>query len=390
MFRIGPFTLTEGEVEKRKKYLELTPQDEERLRRAHPFLQERAGDIIDRFYEYLLSHEHSREMLSAPGLVDRLKKLQTEYFLELTSGNYDLGYFENRLKVGQAHHRIGLAPEWYLGAYVKYLHIASDVLSQAFARDYEGFYQTMVSLTKVIYLDMGLALDAYYFSSQAAQKRLTDLIVHDLQNPVAGIVGVLEVLLAKQGGLSEEERDAVREARRRCQDLSNMIFNVLQVSRAEAAPLQTYVENLDLGPLVRQVAEGFQALAAHGGQKLKVEAPDRLSARTDQSLLRRILENLIRNALRHTPPGTEVVLRAEAGEGGRPRLSVRDDGPGIPPDLQHYLFEPFGALVLREVGRHVDTGLGLASCRASAQALGAKLEVQSDGKRGTTFTLVLP
>jgi hypothetical protein len=72
MFRVGSFVLTLEEVAKRKKYLEITPRDEQLLKDAHPHLVRQTPGIIERFYEYLLSHEHTREMLSAPGLVDRL------------------------------------------------------------------------------------------------------------------------------------------------------------------------------------------------------------------------------------------------------------------------------------------------------------------------------
>lgn len=389
MLQIGSFVLTPQEVEKRKTYLEITPADEQRLREAHPHLERHGQAVIDRFYEYLLSHEPTRQILSAPGLVERLKGLQTRYFSELTSGDYGLAYFENRLRVGQAHHRIGLSPEWYLGAYLKYLHIASDILSAAFGRDFERFYQTMVSLTKIIYLDMGLAIDAYHFSAQASKRQFTDLIVHDLQNPVAGIEAVLQVLAAKSKGLSEEEQAAVLEAQRRCKDLSHMIANVLQVSRAEAGGLQTYVENLDLAQLVRKTCETYAKAAELEGKSLRVEAPAALPLRSDQTLLRRILENLVRNALRHTPRGTQVTVNVGRDDGGA-SITVSDDGPGIPPDVQRALFEPFGGLILRAAGRRVDTGLGLASCKAAADALGAKLAVASDGKRGTAFTLLLP
>lgn len=401
MFSIGSFTLTEDEVAKRKAYLEITPDDERRLTEAHPFLDRHTKVIIDRFYDYLLSHEHTRRMLSAPGLVDRLKGLQSTYFRELTGGAYGLAYFENRFRVGQTHHRIGLSPEWYLGAYVKYLHIASDVLSNAFGRDQERFFRTIVSLTKIIYLDMGLALDAYHFSAQAGiekanvdlrqmqvvKQQLTDMIIHDLQNPLAGIASALQVLDRKGASFTESERAALREASRRCKDLSVMIMNVLQVSRAEQGRLEAYIEDLELGSIAREAADGFKHLAESEGRTVRVAAPSAVHARSDQTLLRRILDNLLRNALRHTPPGTAVTIRVESGP---VRMSVIDEGPGIPPEIQAKLFEPFGAAALRASGLRVDTGLGLASCRASARALGAEISVQSDGKRGTSFTLLLP
>lgn len=404
VFSIGSFILTEDEVQKRKRYLEITPDDERRLKEAHPILQKHTKAIIDRFYDYLLAHEHTRKMLEAPGLVDRLKVLQTKYFDELTGGEYGLSYFENRLRVGQVHHRIGLSPEWYMGAYLKYLHVASDVLSMAYARDYERFYQTMVSLTKLIYLDMGLSLDAYHYSAQeglkksneemkrlqAAKRQLTDMIVHDLQNPLTGIASALRVIEARGTPLSEGEHLALQEALRRCDDLAQMIMNVLQVSRAETGELQTYIENLDVAALAREVAGSFRLASEQDERLIILEATNPVPARSDQNLLRRILQNLLRNALRHTPRGTKIVVRADAVSDGRARLSVIDDGPGIPPEVQPLLFEPFGAAALRTAGRHVDTGLGLASCRISARALGAEITVESDGKRGSTFTLILP
>jgi signal transduction histidine kinase len=411
MFRIGTFELTPAEVAKRKGYLELTPADERRLREAHPYLQKHAQSIIDRFYDYLLGHEHTRAMLTAPGLVERLKKLQTQYFIELTSGEYDLAYFENRLRVGQVHHRIGLAPEWYLGAYIKYLHIASDILSSAFARDHERFFQTLISLTKIISLDKGLALDAYHFSAQeglekktlelektneelqrlqAAKRQLTDMIVHDLQNPLTGLASAIQVIRSTEPGVSESTRQALAEATRRCDDLSQMIMNVLQVSRGESGELPTYLENLDIAQISRREAESFRSTAELEGREVVVESPPTVLSRSDQTLLKRILQNLIRNALRHTPRGTKVIVRVTPLDDQRTRVSVLDDGPGIPKAVQAHLFEPFGAAALRSAGVRVDTGLGLPSCLVMARALGAELSVDSDGRSGSVFSLLLP
>lgn len=403
MFQIGSLVLTPEVVSGRKIYLEITSQDEQRLKEAHPHLVRHTPGIIDRFYDYLLAHHHTRAMLSAPGLIERLKGLQTKYFLELTSGEYDLAYFENRLRVGQVHHRIGLSPEWYMGAYVKYLHIASDVLSSAFGRDYERYFQTIVSLTKVISLDKSLAIDAYHHAAQealeksneelrraqAAKRQLTDMIVHDLQNPLSGMSAALQVISGSEG-LSPSTQAALEEAKRRCEDLASMILNVLQVSRAETAELRPYLENFEIAQATREVADAFRTVAELDGRSIRAETPQAMMLRSDESLVRRILQNLIRNAIRHTPRGTHVVVRLTGGDGDQVTLSVIDDGPGIPKELQSALFEPFGASKLRHAGVRVDTGLGLPSCWVMARAIAAELKVESDGRRGTTFTLILP
>lgn len=405
---VGSFTITEDDVRKRKEYLEITAEDERRLRDVHQRLQPHAQEVIDRFYEFLLSHEPTRRFLSEPGLVAHLKQLQLKYFSELTSGNYDLAYCQNRVKVGQAHYRAGLSPEWYLGAYVKYVHIVTDVLGLSFGGDFESFFQTLVSLTKVIYLDTGLALDAYYFAAQEqlraknaaleqaneelrklqrAKQQLTDMIVHDLQNPLAGIVGFLRILRARKDLLDDSICTALDEALRRCDDLSQMIMNVLQVSRAESGKLQLYVENVNLGALVEETSADLRTISQT--RTIVTEGPRPMYIRTDAHLVKRIIYNLVRNALRHTPDGTRVVVRWEPVSDGIVRLSVIDDGPGIPPELHPKLFDPFGAPELRQAGLRVDTGLGLAFCRLAARTLGTDVSISSDGKRGTTFSIEL-
>jgi signal transduction histidine kinase len=409
MFILGAFTLTASEVSKRKEYLEITSEDERRLKEAHVHLESHVTTIIERFYEYLLSHDHTRQMFSAPGLVERLKGLQTKYFRELTSGEYGLKYFENRLRVGQVHHRIGLAPEWYLGAYDKYLQLASDVLSTAFGRDYERFFQTIISLNKIISLDKGLALDAYHYSAKEALERqanelkkaneglqrlqdtkqqLSDMIVHDLQNPLAGVISVLQTFDSKPTGLRPDEREILKEGLRRCDDLSQMILNVLQISRADSGHLETHFEGIDLASLASDVTESFRIVADVEGRTLVFESPPSVPIRSDRSLIQRVLQNLIRNALRHTPKDTQIVVRVDVLPAGRARVRVIDDGPGISTEVQSHLFDPFGATRLRNAGMRVDVGLGLASCKVAAQALEAEISVESDGIHGTSFALL--
>jgi signal transduction histidine kinase len=405
-------SVSDREVIERKRYLEITSADEDQLRAVHGIVKARAPEIIDRFYEYLLGHEHTRAILEAPGLIERLKALQTRYFLELTSGDYGPAYFESRIRLGQVHHRIGLSPEWYIGAYLKYLQIVSDVLSTAFGRDQERFFQTNVSLMKVIYLDMGLTLDAYHLAAetalreqaeeleaanaklrelQAAKQLLSDMIVHDLQNPLAGVQGFLQILSQKMEGQSPRVREAMDEALRACNSLSAMILNVLQISRAESGRLEPHFEDLDLATVVAEAARPYESLFPREGRELRVDVPPALPLCTDRHLVQRILQNLLRNALRHTPPGTRVVVRTERrDEDAGVLLSVIDDGPGIPPDLQRCLFEPFGSPKLRAAGVRVDSGLGLAFCRVASEALGAEFRLESDGRSGAAFHLLLP
>jgi len=406
VFRIGNFVLTEEEVRQRKAYLEIGEEEERLIREAHPYLVQHSDQMVERFYEYLLSHEHTRKILSQPGLIERLKKLQKKYFLELTQGRYDLAYFENRLKVGLAHERIGLSAQWYLGAYNKYLRTANEVLFEAFGGDRENLLRTREALGKVVFLDMSLALDAYTLSSNErlaeeavalaqanerlreldmAKRRLTDAIVHDLQNPLTGIVAFLDVLQAKKEGLSKSERGALREALARCDDLSQLIMNVLQLSRAEEGQLELYHETVDLAEVTRAAAEAFSLVAELGGRRVVTnigEGP--VVVRTDQSLLRRVLYNLIRNALRHTPQGTRVEIDVAAGPPAT--IWVRDNGPGLSPEVRSRVGEAVGSPV-DEAARNAELGLGLSFCNMAAQALGISFRAENGPERGVVFVL---
>ncbi|MEK7468611.1 MAG: protoglobin domain-containing protein [Planctomycetota bacterium] len=395
--------LTPEDIARRKAYLDITAEDERLLREVHPLLAGHAEAVIERFYSYLLSNENTRRMLEAPGLVERLKGLQRAYFEKLTAGDYGMAYFQDRVRVGHTHERVGLAPEWYMGAYNAYLQIVSDVLRRAFPPDDERCVRTITALSKVVMLDMGLAIDAYIERArgrleqrnaelirlQSAKQTLTDMIVHDLQNPLAGIRAFLEHFSSRKEAVTGTEREALEEALRRCDDLGEMVMNVLQVSRAETGNLQVYLEDLDLADLAKRSVAAFELHARHEGRPILLEAALPVKVRSDQSLLKRIFYNLIRNALRHTPRGTNITIRVSPAGEGRGEFVVTDDGPGIPPHVQPLLFERFGAATLRDAGLRVDTGLGLAFCRSAIDALGGRIAVESDGHKGTTFRIAI-
>jgi signal transduction histidine kinase len=405
-FRIGELVLTKDELHKRKRYLEITSEDEQRLRAVHEYVVPHLDEMVDRFYDYLLAHEEtSRLLMASSGRLEKLREIQKQYFLDLTCGRYDVAYLEDRVKVGLAHQRIGLSPEWYLGAFNKYREIAADVLELALGRDPAHCRRVLHSLNKVISLDMSLAIDAYVYSARErladrasaleaahtelrqlgeAKQRLTDMIVHDLRNPLSGIVAFLQILGEREDGLTGQETAGLRAALTRCDDLSQLIMNVLQISQAERGELPLQLERVDLVELAEDSVSAFRQVAERGGKHLSFRSQARsLATRTDESLLRRVLHNLVRNALQHTPQGTRIEVSLRSGPPFH--ISVSDDGPGIPFELQDRLYEP-GAL--RKAGLSADySGLGLAFCKMATDALHLSLRVESEPGRGTRFLL---
>ncbi len=155
------------EITRRKAFLDFTEEDAELLRQIHDLLAASfQSDFVEAFYEHILAFEETRELIAQSGVnQDDLKSTQLAYFQSLTSGNYDLPYFLNRLKVGLAHERIGLDVKWYIGAYRKYLSELFHYLEKNLRHDTEQLTRVFDAIIKVVSLDIALAIDAYIYSN---------------------------------------------------------------------------------------------------------------------------------------------------------------------------------------------------------------------------------
>ncbi len=144
----------------RKDFLSLTPQDEQTLQGLHAAFLEGMPTFVDDFYRHLMLFPEMRELIENDETLARLKKTQARYFESLTSGEYGETYKEDRLRVGYMHARIGLSPGWYLGAYSHFLTNLLPRLEEM-SLDESNRRAAAQALLKVIFLDMGLAIDSY-------------------------------------------------------------------------------------------------------------------------------------------------------------------------------------------------------------------------------------
>jgi signal transduction histidine kinase len=214
--------------------------------------------------------------------------------------------------------------------------------------------------------------------AQAQAETLTQLVVHDLKNPLAVVLTNVGLALEsvervpELGGVSEDLRIAKGEAQR----LSAMIGDLLLVSRLERGELRGQLASVRIGEIVEAVARATRPQAGARRIRLGVEAPQDLTAWADPALLRRLLENLVSNALRFTPADGRIELGAYA-EGESFRLAVRNSGPSIPPAMRSCLFEKY---VTHGEGEPHNCGLGLYLCRLVAEAHGGGIAlVERDG-----------
>ena len=173
--------LDEAELRARMSACELEADDLERLRRLRPFAEKHTAEVVNAFYELLLSHAQMRKFFPDEATVRRVKRTQSEYFLGLFEGRVDLAYVEDRLRVGAMHERIGLAPKWYLAAYRRYLDLLHTLLYAEYpAAEARAFFG---SIKKIVFFDMALALDTYIAANLETIQR-HQIALRELSTPV--------------------------------------------------------------------------------------------------------------------------------------------------------------------------------------------------------------
>jgi len=216
---------------------------------------------------------------------------------------------------------------------------------------------------------------------------LTHMLVHDLRNPLSVIFIFLDILEFKEAAnLSAGTRSFVTLARHSAEELRNMISSILDVSKMGAGEMKLQREPCDLATLIRSVVAATQPLP--GNRTVTLAAPDSPSAVTaDVSLMRRVLQNLLSNALKYTPIGGAVRI-VVTPSGREVRIAITDTGPGIAPEYHQRIFEKFGQG--NDGNNRLGTGLGLTFCKLAVEAHDGRIGVDSAVGQGSTFWLVLP
>ncbi len=220
----------------RKAYLLLTEEEEAALKSLQPLMARHVDELVAAFYRHLLQFAETRRLLSDELITSRLKEAQKRYLLSLVTGPYDERYQEDRLRIGQVHERIGLTPQWYLGAYALYLNLLHPLIFKEF-RDRPTQCQFLrIALTKVVFLDIQLAIEAYLTKSseklEFANRQLAELSrelqkgldtrTRDLQKGLDFISSVLETSAALVVVLDTEGR--IVRFNRACQQTTGYTF----------------------------------------------------------------------------------------------------------------------------------------------------------------------
>ena len=402
----------------RLAFFDVTERDGEQLRAFREVATGSVDDLVTRFYEHLLAFPPLAELLaSVPGRIERLQGLQRAYFLQITEGRFDDAYVESRLRVGDAHARLGVKPIWYIGAFALYLRLALRSLVTA-SGDGTTILPQVEALVKAVFLDMSLAIDTYIYGGfvdrEAAAKidearnvaeealaardaverlkdDLTSMVVHDLKNPVSGISMMVQLALRKAKDLPETQRSYLQQIDRTCREMMRLIQNLLEISKIEEGKMPVAREAIVLAELADEVASEYSPVAEQAGRRLAISVETTLPpAVADRALLKRVLVNLVVNGIRHS--GSQVVrIEGDLGPAsGEVTVRVVDFGRGIAvADLGH-IFDKFHTIrPSPSDDPSTDTGLGLPFCRLAVQHMGGRIAVASTPGAGTVFSVTL-
>ena len=219
---------------------------------------------------------------------------------------------------------------------------------------------------------------------------LTRTMVHDLRNPLNSVSSALHLLTnAGDERLSASQQTVVDLALQGTESMLDLVTAILDVSRLESGQMPLQREPISLRQLTTQLVHQQTPVAQARGQTLTADfAPDLPAVYADAGLLRRVLQNLVGNALKFTPAGGRVELAAAVPAGANQMwLSVSDTGPGIAAEVRDRLFQKF---VTGRVPGH-GSGLGLAFCRQVVEAHGGRIWVEpASAAGGATFTFTMP
>jgi heavy metal sensor kinase len=215
-----------------------------------------------------------------------------------------------------------------------------------------------------------------------AQKRFVADASHELRSPIAAVRGHLEVVRRRERSTAQYE-EAIDVALQEVHRLQALASDLLTLARRDAGVLEVRMRRVRLTEVVCEIAASHQALAQAKGLTLNSELASDVIVAGDADLLRRLVRNLLDNAIKFTPSGGEVSLRVGHGT-GTAWVEVADTGSGIAPEHLPHLFDRFYRADLSR-DRSSGTGLGLAIAQAIANAHGGQLRVHNRPEGGATF-----
>ncbi len=382
----------------RLAFLSLGDQDRVHLAAISRRMSRDSDAFVEQFYAHLFRFEETAQFLRDPQLVASLKQRQKAHLESMLAAHWDEAYLARHLRVGDAHAQVGINPHMFLGAYNQYLQFCFRRLAAPNA-EMQAFAEQMLSLLKVVLLDIGLSLDAYFqqatqnlrealnlvFQANTELRQFAQFTSHDLKTPLATVANLCdEVLDEFAEELPSEAQKLIDQARQRAFSMSRTIDELLK----STISLSTKVE-LDEVPSGEVIHEAVDQVRPQLEEKqIELTSASQLPwVMGDRVRIREAFYNLLSNAAKFIDktPGRitiDVDLRGQDCI-----FAVRDNGPGIPREEWERVFVPFRRLPTHR--EQPGSGLGLYFAKSVIEAQGGRLWVESELGEGSCFYVLL-
>ena len=278
---------------------------------------------------------------------------------------------------------------WYLTAPVKKLRVATQELAQGNLSARVG--QSGGRRDELVSLGSDFNLMAEQIESLVqAQRRLLGDISHELRSPLARLSVALELARQRSGA---EAASALARIQREAENLNEMIGQLLTLTRLQTGAQEVQQSEFDLCRLVREIADDAEFEAQSHNRSVKLESVAACSFIGNEQLLRRAIENVVRNAVHYTAEGTDVEIRVESNHAESEQqgiqIIVRDHGPGVPPAALEEIFRPFYRVDDARDREAGGVGLGLAIAERAVNLHGGKITAANASDGGLIVTIDL-
>jgi len=381
------------EIRRRMAFVDFTEKDVRLLSETKGFVQRHVDSLVCSFYDHLLAFEETRVLLKDQAVIDRLKKSQKKYLLEIFEGNFDESYFEGRLRIGAVHHRIGLAPRWYIGTYCRYENLLSPLILEAYGNDPDHGLARTAAVRKIFRLDMALALDFYFhrITCQLEEKvremdDFSHVVSHDLKEPLRAIDAFSGFLLEDYAPLLGDQGAhyvrLVKGAAGRMKNLINDLLALASLSRKNAV-----LQQVDLSQILINVQKDLEFLISQKNAEICI-SPSLPMVFANPIQVEEIFKNLVSNAIKFNTSGAPRVEIGVQEKEAVYSFSIKDNGIGIDPRYFQQIFGLFKRLHLQE--EFEGTGAGLAICKKLIESYGGTIWLESELGKGSTFFFTLP
>ncbi|HMA62474.1 MAG TPA: ATP-binding protein [bacterium] len=220
------------------------------------------------------------------------------------------------------------------------------------------------------------------------KSEFVSMVSHEFRTPLTSMsMGINMLLKEKAGSINDDQKELLEVAEEDCQHLSNLVDDLLDLSKMESGEIDLEFENVKVGKIFDASIKPFEQQADEKGIELARDEEIDLEVHADVNKITWVITNLIGNALRYTEEGDRIELHADK-KGHKVHIAVSDNGAGIPKEYQHKIFEKF-VRAGQDRDSSTGTGLGLAISKEIVEAHGGRIWVDSEEGKGSTFTFTV-